>query len=70
MKAQVVITLDGQVSVITREGTFEEGRQVIETLLADLKTQGVDVQLTGPVEQHRHDEPGKVQHHVHTHTHS
>jgi len=67
VKAQIVITLDGRVSIVTRGGTFEEGRQAIEKLLADLKTQGVDVQLTGPVEQHRHDEPGQVQHRVHSH---
>ncbi len=60
MQVQVVITLDGQVSIVTREGSFAEGKAVIERLLDALQAQGVNVQLTRPVEQHRHDDPGQV----------
>lgn len=64
MKAQIVVTLDGEIQVITREGNFEEGRLAIEQLLATLKAQGVNVELDGPVEQHRHDDAGQVRRQV------
>jgi hypothetical protein len=61
MQAQICITLDGQVSVITREGTFEAGRQRTEALLNELAAGGLEVSLTRPVEQHRHDPAKSVQ---------
>jgi hypothetical protein len=67
MKAQIVITLDGQIQVVTQEGTYESGKLAIEKLLARLSAQGLKIELSGPVEQHRHDEPGRVQRHVHSH---
>jgi hypothetical protein len=66
MKAQIVITLDGQVQVVTQEGTYELGKAAIKALLAKLEAQGLKVELSGPVEQHRHDDPGQVQQHVTT----
>ena len=66
MQAQIVVTLDGQVSIVTRGGSFAEGKAAIEKLLGALQAQGVDVQLTRPVEQHRHDDPGQVRQHVHS----
>lgn len=66
MKAQIVITLDGQVSVVTQEGSFENGKLAIDKLLASLKAQGLTIELTGPVEQHRHDDPDQVHGHVHS----
>lgn len=60
MRADIVITLDGQIRLITQEGSFEEGKVRLEGLLKALKVQGVEVQLEGPVEQHRHDDPGQV----------
>lgn len=68
MKAQIVITLDGQVQVVTQEGTYEGGKLAIEKLLASLKAQSLNIELTGPVEQHRHDDPGQVHQHVHSHS--
>lgn len=67
MKAQVVITLDGQVSIITQEGTFQAGLVTIEKLLDILKAGKINIELTGQVEQHRHDDPGQVHHHVQAH---
>ena len=61
MKAQIVITLDGQINIITQEGTFSEGQEAIRNLLAQLEAQGIDVDLKGEIEQHRHEEPEKVQ---------
>lgn len=68
MKARIVITLDGQVQVVTQEGSYEGGKLAIEKLLAAIKAQGLAIELTGPVEQHRHDDPGQVQRHVHSHS--
>ncbi len=68
MKAQIVITLDGQVSLITQEGTYEGGTAKIESLLAELKAQGLEINLTGPVEQHRHDEPGQIKSRIQSHS--
>jgi len=66
MKANLVITLDGQVTIVTQEGSFEGGKAAIESLLSGLKAQGIEVVLSGPVEQHRHDDPASVAHHVHS----
>lgn len=54
MKAEIVISPSGEVTVITREGTFAEGTEKISALLEALKASGVAV---GDVrfEQHRHD---------------
>ncbi|HID87445.1 MAG TPA: hypothetical protein EYP55_08720 [Anaerolineae bacterium] len=67
MKAKVVITLDGQVSVFVEEGTFDEGRLAIARLLKELESQGLDFESVGEVEQHRHaDQKLEVKHHVTT----
>jgi hypothetical protein len=64
MKARVVITADGQISVFVNEGTLETGRQAIERFFADLAAQDVAVEWDGKVEQHRHErEP--VAAHIH-----
>lgn len=68
MKAQIVITLEGEISVVTQEGNFEDGKARIEALLAALKAQGLEIDLAGAIEQHRHDDPGEV--HAHEHVHS
>ena len=61
MQARIVITLDGQVTLITRAGTFEAGRERIEALLAELAAGGLQVSLDRPVEQHRHADAGRIQ---------
>lgn len=53
MKARVVITADGQISV--NEGTLETGREAIKRFFADLAAQDVAVEWDGKVEQHRHE---------------
>lgn len=62
MKAQIIITTTGELRIITREGEFEAGREAIARLLAKL-AKDVAVELSGPIEQHRHDEE------THSHTH-
>ena len=66
MKARVVITTDGQVSVFVDEGTLETGREAIQRFFAALAAQGVSVRWDGKVEQHRHDREA-AQTHVHAH---
>ena len=60
MKANIVITLDGQINIITQEGTFEAGAGQIRRLLAELAGQGLTISLDGQIEQHRHDHPDQV----------
>ena len=66
MKARVVITAEGQVSVFVEEGTLETGREAIERFFAEMAAQDVAVQWDGKVEQHRH-EGEAVTSHVHAH---
>jgi hypothetical protein len=66
MKARVVITAEGQVSVFADEGTLETGREAIERFFAAMAAQDVAVAWDGKVEQHRHEcEPTGS--HVHAH---
>jgi hypothetical protein len=66
VKARVVITADGQVSVFVNEGTLETGREAIERFFANLAAQDMRVAWDGKVEQHRHErEP--VASHIHAH---
>jgi len=55
MKARVVITAGGQVSVFVDEGTLETGREAIERFFAEMAAQDVAVAWDGKVEQHRHE---------------
>jgi len=66
MKARVVITAEGQVSVFVDEGTLETGREAIERFFARLAAQNVAVAWDGKVEQHRHEREA-VTTHVHAH---
>lgn len=72
MKAKIVIMPDGTVSVLIEEGTFETGKVKIEQLLAGLQAAGINLDLIGQVEQHRHDDPGHLARHEalhHSHSH-
>lgn len=69
METKIVITLDGKLSIVTQEGNFAEGQQKIKELLVALQAQGLDVDLVGAIEQHRHDDPGHVHTHNHNHVH-
>jgi hypothetical protein len=66
MKARVVITAGGQVSVFVDEGTLETGREAIERFFACLAAQDVAVAWDGKVEQHRHEREAAAAH-VHAH---
>jgi hypothetical protein len=72
MKARVVITADGQVSVFVDEGTLETGREAIERFFAAMAAQDVAVAWDGKVEQHRHEREAAtadVHAHKRAHTH-
>jgi len=60
ISANIVITLDGQMSIITREGSFDEGKARIEAILASLDLEGIKVDLDRPVEQHKHGPNGET----------
>ena len=62
MKARVVITAGGQVSVFVDEGTLETGREAIERFFARLAAQDVAVAWDGKVEQHRHEREATASH--------
>ena len=66
MKARVVITAGGQVSVFVDEGTLETGREAIERFFVRLAAQDVTVAWEGKVEQHRHEREA-VASHIHAH---
>jgi len=66
MRARVIITTEGQVSVFVDEGTLETGREAIELFFAAMAAQDVAVAWDGKVEQHRH-ECEATGCHVHAH---
>jgi hypothetical protein len=72
MKARIVITAGGQVSVFVDEGTLETGKEAIERFFARLAAQDVAVAWDGKVEQHRHEREAitaDVHAHERAHTH-
>ena len=66
MKARVVITAEGQVSVFVDEGTLETGREASERFFAAMAEQDVAIAWDGKVEQHRHEREPTMSH-VHAH---
>ncbi|RJO61782.1 MAG: hypothetical protein C4542_05555 [Dehalococcoidia bacterium] len=61
MLAEIVISPNGDVSIITREGTFASGTEKITAFLQQLQAKGLNVEDV-KIEQHRHDEE-----HLHIH---
>ncbi len=55
MKIRVFALPGGNVQVFVDEGTFEEAKAATNTILAQLKAQGLPVELVGQVEQHKDD---------------
>jgi hypothetical protein len=55
LTVRVKIHLDGQLELITTEGDFQSGKTTLEALLGALQAQGVEAQMAGQVETHRHD---------------
>jgi hypothetical protein len=55
MKARIVITDDGKISLYVDEGTLEEGKRKIERLLSDMTAEDIKFEKIGAVEQHRHE---------------
>ncbi len=66
MKIRVVVTNDGQVSLYSDDGTYAEGKEKLEMILGQLKTQGIELTDIGQVEQHRHDDGQVLSGRVHT----
>lgn len=66
MKANIVVTLEGDIQIITQEGTFEGGKERLEELMARLKASGISIN-NPTFEQHRHDDEAHVHAHVHAH---
>ncbi|WP_157833517.1 hypothetical protein [Desulfotruncus alcoholivorax] len=54
MKAEIAISPDGKVTVVTREGTFAGGTERLSQLIANLRKGGIEVEDVR-FEQHRHD---------------
>lgn len=74
MKMRVVVLPNGQINIFADEGTFAEGKEKIEALLAALGAAGIEFAEVGQVEQHKHDhehvEAGQVHSHGdHSHSH-
>lgn len=70
MKAKIAISLNGEIRIITKEGSFETGSDKIEKLIELLNLDGLNIKLDGAIEQHRHDEPEKLyeyQGYIHNH---
>lgn len=55
MQADIAIGPNGEVTVITREGTFQGGVEKIAALVNTLKNLEIDIKDV-KVEQHRHDD--------------
>lgn len=60
MRVSIVITPDGKLSAITREGTFAEGKAKLLELAAKLRAEGIEIPplSDSDFEQHRHDREG------------
>lgn len=65
MKADIVISPRGEVTIVTREGTFESGTGKIEALLNELRASGIEIVGEPKFEQHRHDDEGLTHRHRH-----
>lgn len=64
MIAEIVISPDGKITAVTREGTFSDGVAKLAKFTEGLESSGVKI-TSGPVfEQHRHNEE-LVHHHHH-----
>jgi hypothetical protein len=55
MKARVIALPGGQIQIFVDEGNFAEAKAKTEALLAQLKAQGLPVEIVGQVEQHKDD---------------
>lgn len=55
MQADIIIGPNGEVTIITREGTYQGGVEKITALLGVLESRGINVEDM-KIEQHRHDD--------------
>lgn len=63
---RVVIGENGELAIFADEGGFDDGKKVIEQVLAGIEAEGVELSDVGEVEQHSHDDDdgGHVHRHV------
>lgn len=70
MQGRIVVMPDGRLGLFVDEGSFEEGKQAILRLLAELKAAGIEVEAVGEVERHRHTyETVAISEELHDHQH-
>ena len=67
MKMRLVISPTGEIGLFSDEGTFDEGKVKIESLIKQMQSAGMSMDEIGQVEQHRHDPDGR---HVHLEEHA
>lgn len=63
IKATVTITPDGEMMIITNDGTFADGLKSIAELSEQLEKDGIKIDGSPKFERHRHDEGEVHQHH-------
>lgn len=56
MKASVEVKADGKLVLSISEGTFADGGEKLRQLKQLMNAQAIPVELTGAIEQHRHDD--------------
>jgi len=62
MKVRIIVKDNGEVGLFTDQGTFVEGAEILNKLMAQISSNLV-VKSQAEPEQHRHDDQGN---HVHT----
>ena len=63
MNLKVALEKDGTITIITTDGTFEQGAPALQDLLDRLAAQGLRVSNVRPPEQHKHDD-GQTHTHI------
>ncbi len=56
MRVEITIERDGKITLSTLNGTFTEGVEKINDILAALGADGIEITQSNPPEQHRHDD--------------
>lgn len=54
---RIHVNPDGSIEIFADNGTFAEAGPALENLLKILAGNGIDLDVTTPPEQHRHDDP-------------
>lgn len=54
--AEIAISPDGKLTIVTRQGTFTEGAEKIAKFTESLEISGIKITAGPRIEQHRHNE--------------